>query len=102
MAVTEIMVAARSDHLLGDRLPDVFTQIQDYQLEQIRLLARRAGLADDAAMDRFTRLSAAAIRGLTIERMFKRDQKGVEDAMALLQELKVIYTDRLTAEAPTT
>lgn len=98
VAITEIMVAARSDHLLGDRLPDLFTQIQDSQLEEMRWLAHRAGLTDDDAVDRFTRLSAAAIRGLTIERMFKRDPKPLEDSMGLLQELKSVFTDRLLAD----
>jgi AcrR family transcriptional regulator len=94
VAVTEIMVAARSDRLLGDRLPDLFAQIQAMQWEGMRVLGRRAGITDDNAIDRFSQLSAAAIRGLTIERMFKRDSRLIDESMALLQDLKALFTAR--------
>lgn len=99
VAVTEIMVAARSDHLLGDRLPGVFAEIQTAQVEEMGRLGRTAGITDDKAMERFARLSAAAIRGLAIERVFRRDPTPVEDAVELLRELKADFTDKLLARA---
>lgn len=97
VAITEIMVAARSDHLLGDRFPALFADIQTSQVEEMVRIGRSAGIRNDQAVERFSRLSAAAIRGLTIERMFKRDPQPVEAAVELLQDLKVLYTDLLLA-----
>jgi len=98
VAITEIMVAARSDRLLGDRLPGLFEMMEASQLEEMRKLGHLAGISDERAVERFSQLAAAAIRGLTIERMFKRDRRSVESSMAMLRELKVIYTDILLAQ----
>ncbi|MGA0607841.1 TetR/AcrR family transcriptional regulator [Phenylobacterium sp. VNQ135] len=95
VAITEIMVAARSDRLLGDRLPGLFEMIETSQLAEMRTLARFAGITDDQAVETFSQLSAAAIRGLTIERVFRRDSGAVDRAMALLRDLKVLYADQL-------
>ncbi len=97
VAITEIMVAARSDPVLGDRLPDLFEMIEASQLAEMRTLAHLAGITDDQAVESFSQLSAAAIRGLTIERVFRRDRGAVDRAMTLLGELKTFYTDRLLA-----
>ena len=97
VAITEIMVAARSDRVLGDRLPGLFEMIEASQLAEMRTLAHLAGITDDAAVETFSQLSAAAIRGLSIERVFRRDGDRVTRAMTLLRELKVLYTDRLMA-----
>ncbi|MBU1376268.1 MAG: hypothetical protein KKE02_16690 [Alphaproteobacteria bacterium] len=98
VAITEIMVAARSDHLLGDRLPDLFEMMEASQLAEMRKLGHLAGIGDERAVERFSQMSAATIRGLAIERMFKRDRRSVDSSMALLRELKVIYTDLLLAQ----
>lgn len=99
VAITEIMVAARSDRVLGDRLPGLFEMIEASQLAEMRTLAHLAGITDDQAVESFSQLSAAAIRGLAIERVFRRDGQPVAAAMALLRDLKVFYTDRLLADA---
>ena len=99
VAVTEIMVAARSDRLLGDRLPGVFAEIQATQADAMARLAQAAGIDDHESVARFSRLSAAAIRGLAIELMFNRDSRSVEGAVELLHDLKVSFTDTLLAAA---
>lgn len=98
VAITEIMVAARSDRLLGDRLPDLFAMMEASQLAEMRKLGHLAGITDERAVERFAQMGAATIRGLAIERMFKRDRRSVDSSMALLCELKVIYTDILLAK----
>ncbi|MDZ4372629.1 MAG: TetR/AcrR family transcriptional regulator [Phenylobacterium sp.] len=99
VAITEVMVAARSDRVLGDRLPGLFEMIEAAQLAEMRTLARLAGVMDDHAVETFSQLSAAAIRGLAIERVFRKDGQAVASAMALLRELKMLYTDRLLDRA---
>lgn len=98
IAIIEIMVAARSDRVLGTRLPDLFEIIEAAQLTEMKTLGGSAGIKDKLAVETFSQLSAAAIRGLAIEQMFRRKAEPIDRSMELLRQLKTIYTDLLLAE----
>jgi AcrR family transcriptional regulator len=94
VAVIEIMVAARSDPTLGRKFRPLAQAHEQAQLIAMRKLGRRAGIHDEAALDRMVRLNLAAIRGLTIELMLSQDRRKATDTLSMLLEYKDWFTER--------
>jgi len=86
-AVMEIMLASRSDNELADKLRSMQHAIDirshDWIVE--RLVA--AGLHDRPNGDAVHRLFIAAIRGLSLEALFRRNRAESENALAVLGEV---------------
>ena len=86
-AVMEIMLASRSDNELADKLSVMQQNIDARSHEWIveRLVA--AGLNDRPNGEAVHRLFVAAIRGLSMEALFRRDRADSKKSLAVLGEL---------------
>ncbi|MBB5357474.1 AcrR family transcriptional regulator [Rhodanobacter sp. ANJX3] len=96
-AVMEIMLASRSDSELADKLrakqQAIDARSHDWIIE--RLAA--AGLHDRPNGEAVHRLFVAAIRGLSMEALFRRDKADSENSLAVLGEiLGLLYPARDT------
>ena len=95
LALVEIMVATRSDPALQDRFPQVIEALEAQQLDDVWAMAQELGIADRSAIERMVRLHRAAMRGLALEGMFKRDMPSAGAAMDLLEWYKRLLTGAL-------
>jgi AcrR family transcriptional regulator len=68
VALMEVMVGARSDPLLAEKLPLLLQELEQTQLDSVWEVAEDAGLRDRAAVDTIVRLSLSALRGMTMEK----------------------------------
>ncbi len=99
MAKLEIMIAARSDSALAERLPEIIQAIEERRHENVWQVAEDAGITDRAEVDAMVTLHMAAMRGLAIELMFTQDQAVVDRAYDLLKRYKGWLFETLTAAA---
>lgn len=99
MAKLEIMIAARSDRALAERLPDIIQAIEERRHDNVWEVAEEAGIEDRDQVDAMVTLHMAAMRGLAIELMFTQDQAMVDRAYALLKRYKTGLMEALIAEA---
>ncbi len=99
MAKLEIMIAARSDPALAERLPGIIQAIEKRRHDHVWDVAEAAGIADRDQVDAMVTLHMAAMRGLASELMFTQDHAMVEPAYALLKRYKTGLMDALIAEA---
>ena len=99
MAKLEIMIAARSDPALAERLPDIIQAIEERRHDNVWEVAEEAGIEDRDQVDAMVTLHMAAMRGLAIELMFTQDQAMVDRAYALLKRYKTGLMEALIAEA---
>ena len=87
IAVMEIMLASRSDRKLADQLRslqhDIDVDAHHWIVERIE----SAGLKDRQDGEAVHRLFVAAVRGLVLEGMFRRDRAGAERSIAVLAEV---------------
>ncbi len=91
IAVTEIMLASRSDPTLADRLHAIQSEIDAVAHAWVIERLTDAGLhelPDGAAIHR---LFIASIRGLALEAMFMRNRQGVETSVAKLGEILTFF-----------
>jgi len=100
IAVIEIMIGARSDPALGERLPPVLNALERTQRDDVWSIAKSFGITDRRAVEASVQLNLAAIRGLCIDLMVRPDRTDVHDAFELLRLYKVDMTDRLERQEP--
>jgi len=93
MAKLEIMIAARSDPALAERLPDIIQAIEERRHDNVWQVAEEAGIEDREQVDAMVTLHMAAMRGLAIELMFTQDQAQVDRAYDLLKRYKTWLMD---------
>ncbi|NGY05855.1 TetR/AcrR family transcriptional regulator [Solimonas terrae] len=87
IAVMEIMLASRSDRELADKLRSVQRGIDVHAHQWVIERLESAGLKDRPDGDAVHRLFVAAIRGLALEGLFRRDKVGIEKSVAVLKEI---------------
>jgi hypothetical protein len=97
IAVLEIMMGSRSDRDLAHSLEPVQTRIEAESRERVAELMRSAGVRVDAESRELAGLVVAAIRGLSIEAMFR---KGSRETPAALHVLQSLMQMRLLPQAP--
>lgn len=99
MAKLEIMVAARSDKVLAEKLPAIFNEIEQRRVESMWARAQELGIRNREAIEAMVSLHMAAMRGLSIELLLTDDPARVERSYALLKHYKHILIDELIAAA---
>ena len=93
-AVIEIMLASRSDPELADKLRSMQNAIDRLSHPWIIERLEAAGLRDRPNGEAIHRLFVAAIRGLSLEALFRRDRADAENSVAVLSELlRLLYPD---------
>ena len=90
IAVTEIMLASRSDPDLAAGLRTMQGEIDQLARSGIAARMLRAGVASRPDHGAIHRIFVAAIRGLSIEALFMRDLTELEAAVAVLRELQIL------------
>jgi len=95
MAKLEIMVAARSDKVLAEKLPAIFNEIEQRRVEGMWTRAQELGIRNREAIESMVSLHMAAMRGLSIELLLTDDPARVERSYALLKHYKDILIDEL-------
>ena len=99
MAKLEIMVAARSDRVLAEKLPAMFNEIERRRRDQMWERAEVLGIRNRDAIDSMVSLHMAAMRGLSIEMLLTDDPEAVERSYALLKHYKDLLVDELLTAA---
>ncbi len=99
MAKLEIMIAARSDKVLAEKLPAMFNDIERRRCESMWERAQHLGIKNRAAIESMVSLHMAAMRGLSIEMLLTDEPARVERSYALLKHYKEFLVDELIAEA---
>ena len=99
MAKLEIMVAARSDKVLAQKLPAIFNEIEQRRVNGMWVRAQELGIRNREAIESMVSLHMAAMRGLSIELLLTDDPARVERSYALLKHYKDILVDELIAAA---
>ncbi|GGC87592.1 TetR/AcrR family transcriptional regulator [Chelatococcus reniformis] len=108
LALTEILLAARWEPGLAERLGPVAVRIEDVIDADLTRMATAAGIRDHRRLLVHARLMIAAVRGLAIELMFNRGRRMILKAADALREDHVRFieallpTDRGAAAAPRT
>lgn len=93
-AVMEIMLASRSDPELADKLREIQAGIDRVSHPWIVERLEAAGLRDHPNGEAIHRVFVAAMRGLSLEALFRRDRAEDENAVAVLREmLRLLYPD---------
>jgi AcrR family transcriptional regulator len=92
IAVMEIMLASRSDRELADKLRAMQAAIDVRSHQWIVDRLTSAGIKDRPDGEAIHRLFVAAVRGLAMEALFRRDSADVEKSVAVLGEiLRLLY-----------
>lgn len=92
IAVMEIMLASRSDRELANTLRSVQRDIDVHAHQWVIEQLESAGLKDRDDGDAIHRVFVAAVRGLALEGLFRRDQEGVEKCVGVLKEvMRLLY-----------
>lgn len=99
MAKLEIMVAARSDKVLAEKLPAMFNEIEHRRVDSMWARAQVLGIKNREAIEAMVSLHMAAMRGLSIELLLTDDPARVERSYALLKHYKALLVDELIAQA---
>jgi AcrR family transcriptional regulator len=99
IAVTEIMLASRSDPELAARLRTMQSEIDQMARAGIAARMLRAGVAARPEGAAIHRLFVAAIRGLSIEALFMRDIAELEASVAVLRSMLGMLYPALAAPA---
>ena len=87
IAVMEIMMASRSDRDLADKLRTVQRALDVRAHQWIIERLESAGLHDRPDGEALHRLSVAAVRGLVMEGLFRRDRAGIERSVEILKDI---------------
>jgi AcrR family transcriptional regulator len=86
-AVMEIMLASRSDKELADKLRTKQGAIDVRAHEWVIERLAAAGLRDRPDGEAVHRLFVAAVRGLSLEALFRRNRADIERSVAVLEEI---------------
>lgn len=99
IAVTEIMLASRSDPLLAKELHQLQSRIERDARERMISYLGRAGHVPDAEFAALHRLLTAALRGLAIDAMSMAAPDEIEGAVDLLKRLmNELYPQQIRPE----
>ena len=99
IAKLEIMMAARSDRVLAEKLPAIFEEIESARRESMWALGQEIGIKDRATLEDMVTLHMSAMRGLAIEWQVTGDRSRVDRAYGLLKHYKTLLTDQLLTQA---
>lgn len=99
-AVMEIMLASRSDDELAGKLSAMQRLIDIRAHEWVVERLKAAGLRDRPDGESVHRIFVAAIRGLLLEALFRRDRTDVEKSVAVLGEMMTSLYPEVVAKAP--
>jgi AcrR family transcriptional regulator len=95
IAVIEIMIAARSDAALAERLPPLLQELETSQREDVWAIAKSAGITDRDTVEASVQINLAAIRGLCIDLMVRPNREDVSTALSLLMAYKEATAEHL-------
>lgn len=94
-ALLEIMMAARADAALAERLSKVVETFENQQREDVWRMAESLGITDQAAVEAMIRLHRAAMRGLAIELNLQKNRAAVDASVDILESYKRFLTGKL-------
>ncbi len=100
IAVTEIMLASRSDPDLAARLRTMQSEIDQLARASIAARMLRVGVVSRPDESAIHRLFVAAIRGLSIEALFMRDLAELEASVAVLRNVLGMLYPALVIPSP--
>jgi AcrR family transcriptional regulator len=98
IALTQIMMGARSDPDLAVRFPPVIRALEAAQLEGVWEQAQSVGITDRSAIEAMCTLHNAAMRGLALELTFSQDRARADAGIELLNRYKRELTARLVVQ----
>jgi AcrR family transcriptional regulator len=96
IAVLEIMMSSRSNVALGARLAPLQSEIESESQARIMQLMHDAGLRGEAINRDFANFAVAAIRGFSIEAMFRKDTRYITNSLKSFKTLLRQYQTRKT------
>ncbi len=94
IAVLEIMMSSRSNAALGARLAPLQSEIESESQARIMQLMHDAGLRGEAINRDFANFAVAAIRGFSIEAMFRKDTRYITNSLKSFKTLLRQYQTR--------
>ncbi len=94
IAVLEIMMSSRSNSALGARLAPLQAEIESESQARFRQLMHDAGLRGEAINRELANFAVAAIRGFSIEAMFRKDTKYIANSLKSFKTLLRQYQAR--------
>lgn len=94
IAVLEIMMSSRSNSALGARLAPLQAEIESESQARFRQLMHDAGLRNEAINRELANFAVAAIRGFSIEAMFRKDTKYITNSLKSFKTLLRQYQAR--------
>ncbi len=97
IAVLEIMMSSRSNPELGARLAPLQAEIEAESQARILQLMQDAGLRGEAINRDLANFAVAAIRGFSIEAMFRKDTKYIANSLKSFKTLLRQYQSRKSA-----
>jgi len=97
IAVLEIMMSSRSNPELGARLAPLQAEIEAESQARILQLMQDAGLRGEAINRDLANFAVAAIRGFSIEAMFRKDTKYIANSLKSFKTLLRHYQSRKTS-----
>lgn len=101
IAVTEIMMASRSDPALAEGLAPMQAAIEEDARAAIALEMGRVGIPEGRNTRATHRLFVAAIRGLAIDALFVRDKAEIEQSVKMLERFLRLLAPDLKEPAET-
>jgi AcrR family transcriptional regulator len=99
IARIEIMLGSRCDPELGPRFRALNDDLEQRHKERVWQRAQSIGVKDKRTIQAFVQLYAAAVRGLTIDRLSAGPKSDIKGAIALLKEFQVQMLEKLLADA---
>lgn len=86
VALVEIMVGARGDPLLAERITSFVDDMHRIRTDQVWAMVADLGVTNRARLDAAVKLHLAAMHGLSIEYLVTRDRRAMQPALDLLTE----------------
>ncbi|MBA4013269.1 MAG: TetR/AcrR family transcriptional regulator [Phenylobacterium sp.] len=91
VAVTEIMMASRSDPAMAERLRDQQSRIDENARKRVEAFRNESGVAaSPLGGPAIHRLVVAAARGLSIEALYSQDDESIDQAVDLLCQIMTL------------
>ncbi len=88
------MMSSRSNSALGARLAPLQAEIESESQARFRQLMHDAGLRNEAINRELANFAVAAIRGFSIEAMFRKDTKYITNSLKSFKTLLRQYQAR--------
>jgi len=98
IALTEIMMATRSDPELRRRFPPIAKELERLRRSGVWEIAEDIGITDRVAIDTMVQLHMAALHGLSLSLMFTPDKRAGKPAVELLKWYKTQLVNTLAPE----